>query len=281
MDTASLSVMYPSTLSQLVCRLQYHWSRNYKTLTPSQAREFGSAIHHALEAHYGSDMDPIKAFRGFVRLNYIEDVDLGITMLRNYFVQYKNENFEVLATELEIARRIPVPDDELDPPKRAKRFRIGARVDTIVRDKTLDKVFVLEHKTFSRFYKAGLELDHQFVVEAFVAEGWLGEPIAGVLYNGLRKSKKETATTKLFERHPIYISEHAIEVMLHRAYWTLIDTTADDFHIYPEPGGMTCSFCQFKSPCAEYMRGGDWKFILNNAFKKRERSDSEWVVDHA
>lgn len=271
-------VTHPSTLNKMGCKLQYHWSRNYRSPILSEAQEFGLAMHHGLAEYYGLEGDPIKAFQAYARTHNIEKVELGIAMLENYLDHYENENFEVLATELEIARRVPIPHDEKDPPERAKHFYVAAIVDTIVRDKKLDKVFVLEHKTFDRFYMGGLARDHQFVIEAFVAEGWIKMPIAGVLYNGMRKKVEPTATTKLFERHPLYINKRTIKTMLHRVYWSLIEVTSDDFHVYPEPATMTCTYCKYKTPCEEYMRGGDWQFILDNTFEKREESEDEWVA---
>ncbi len=272
-------VTHPTTLAQMACRLQHHWSRSYKPSTSSPELEFGLAIHVALAKYHELGKNPVKAFRNYARRHDTPDVDLGVAMLRNYLAQYKDESFEVLATEKEIARRVPVPYDETDPPERAKHFYVGAIIDTIVLDKKLGKTFVLEHKTFGRFFPGGFHRDHQFMIEAFVAEGWLGQPIAGVLYNGLRKKAKPSATTKLFERHPIYVNKAMIRTMLHRVYWSLIESTADDYHVYPEPSTTTCMYCKFKSPCTEYMRGGDWEFLLENTFVKREASESEWAAE--
>lgn len=280
-------VIHPSTLNKLVCKLQYSWSRDYQTLKSVPHREFGLAIHYALERYYGFKEEPVKAFLDYmdehaVTLAKVDNArDLGAAMLTNYLTKWKNERFHVICTEKEIARRVPVPIDDPHPPARAKEFYIGARIDAIVHDQILQKTFVLEHKTFDKFYSNSLDLDHQFVIEKFVADGFLKRPVAGVLYNGLRKSSTlaKHSYVNLFERHPIYITDEQVRITLHRVYWTLMETTSEDFKVYPEPSTMVCNFCDFKQPCIEYQRGGDWQFYLDNVFQKREEDDNEWFQE--
>ncbi len=285
-----MKVIHPTTLGRLSCRLQYYWSRIYQPYRKAPAYEFGIAIHNALEKYYTDKSDPVQAFKDYWDENMLSisrisnyeykdpDRRLGISMMENYLKFYtkEREDFQVLYTEKEVARRIPVPPDDPNPPSRAKGFYLGARVDAVVFDRKVSKVFVLEHKTFDTFYPKSLPLDQQFVAEKFVAEGVSAGPVAGVIYNGLRKKEKEGGTTKLFERHYLYINQRQVEVALHRAYWSLMMVTSSDFKVYPEPSTLKCNMCEFKEPCAEYCRGGDYKFILENSFQLRTEDDSEW-----
>lgn len=281
-----ITAIHPSTLIKLSdCKLQYYWSRNYKPAKKKDHFVLGLAIHKALELYYGEDADPVEVFleywaentltiEGFTSLR-----DLGVAMLENYITKYHDqdkENFEVVATEMEIARKIPVPEDEEGEPG---DFYIAAIVDAIVYETRLEQYFVLEHKTFSRFYATQLSRDHQFPIERFVAEGWLKEPIAGVIYNGLRKKEEPTATTRLFERHTLYVNDQQVDTVLHRAYWQLKQLHSDQFRIYPEPATLKCSMCDFKQPCNAYMQGEDYKFLLNNLFEEREGDDYEWETE--
>jgi hypothetical protein len=279
-------ILYPTTLTQMSCRLQYHWGRNYRA-PASDSLKFGIVIHEALQRYYEDGQEIIDALDEYVADDPEGIIDedfnyaLAAKMLSNYRERYKREQFKVLAAELEIARKLPTPHDEPDPPERAANFYVGARVDLIVLDKALGKTFVMDHKTFDRFYPDSIQRDHQFVVETYVAEGWLNEPVAGFLYNGLRKKAEPGPTTNLFERVPVYVNDQMKQVMLHRAYWKLKEATAEYFPIYPEPSSLVCAFCRFKSPCTEYMRGGDYKFLLDNTMERRERGEdgTEWVEE--
>lgn len=282
-------IIHPTTLDKLACRLQYHWSRNYKPIRSAPALEFGIAIHHALEIHYGQGLDPIKEFRAYVGKNFAStglgepERELGSAMLANYVNQYRRENFTVISTEQEIARRVPVAKDDPHPAPWVKDFYVAARIDAIVYDKALGKTFVLEHKTFEKFYPQFLQLSHQFVIEKYVADGYLKKikhpSVAGVIYNGLRKrgTPSKSKTTKLFERHVIYVTDKQVEIMLHRVYWKLMETSSKFFPVYPEPSQMTCQFCEFKQPCIEYQRGGDWKFFFDNLYQERIDDEDEWI----
>lgn len=275
-------VIHPTTLGRLDCSLQYWFSRNYKSLITSEHYEFGLAVHYAMEKYYGEGEDLIEAFEEYMNKEVLmlpgdKRMALGIAMLNNYVDHYQgDEHLEVIATELEVARKVPVPADDPHPPKRAKEFYVAARIDAIVYDENLGQSFVMEHKTFSKFFPAQLSRDHQFIIECFVANGCSEVPVDGVIYNGLRKSAKPGKTTKLFERHTLYIDDASTEIMLHRVYWELMRISSDSFHAYPEPSTMKCNFCDFKVPCNEYMHGGDYKFTLNNLYARREKEASEW-----
>jgi hypothetical protein len=272
--------IHPSTLISLDCRQQYYWSRTYKTKSPAPAFTFGLAIHEALEQYYGEGRDLVEAFK-----ETSKDLDfgfrtLGELMVRNYLKEYQGkENFETIATEIELARKIPVPQDET--PGQEMTFYVAARLDAIVKDKNLDQVLVLEHKTFDRFYPESLAMDMQFVFEKFVAEGFFKNTpvkVRGVIYNGLRKKGVGTKATRLFERHTIYINGYQVRVALYRAYWTLKQIHSGHFPIFPQPSSLKCAMCQFKTPCGEYMRGGDYQFLLDHTFIKRdEKEQQEWI----
>ena len=272
-------VIHPSTLTRLSCRLAYEWGKEYRTRTPATALSFGLCIHEALEEYYGRGTDLQDTFMQSSVQYKLEskDHDLGMAMLANYKAEYVGkERLTVLATEKEIARKVPVPFDE--DPNDALKFYVAARVDGIVTDHRTGLDMVLEHKTFKNFYPGSLDMDHQFVIEAFVAEGFLKSPVSGVIYNGLRKKAKPGGKTNLFERHNVFINPHQVKVAMHRVYWTMKAVFSKQFRVYPEPSGLKCNMCQFKNPCGEYMRGGDYLFYLENAYEKRnnESEDEEW-----
>ena len=123
-------ILHPTTLGRLDCRLHYWFSRDYKPITTADYLEFGLAIHYALDGYYGEGADPVEAFKEYMEENTIilandKNYDLGIAMMENYLEKYDEadaERFKIIATELEIARRVPVPPDEKNPPERANQF---------------------------------------------------------------------------------------------------------------------------------------------------------------
>lgn len=275
-------IIHPSTLNRLTCRLQYTWGNIYRPSQDAPHLVLGSAIHKGLEAYYGSGQKPSKGFKAiktYFRNNSVftndPDAILGQQMFQNYVDNYRGrEHFTVIYAEKEAARKIPIPYDE--NPLKAETFYIGAIIDAIVIDEKLDKTFVMEHKTFSRFYSDSLDRDHQFVFETFIAQGLVKDPeVVGLIYNGLRSRAKATGKSNLFERRYLYINQRQIDIALYRAYWTLKQVHSGNFKIYPEPQGLKCTFCNFKTPCAAYMAGEDWKFLLENTFKKKTYKESK------
>lgn len=279
------TTIHPSTLRTLsTCKLQHHWSRSYRPLTVSEPLTFGTAIHKALEHFYESGKsgatepgNPVKFFKEYAQENLlqIEGFDklyqLGVDMLQNYLDEYSIDlvDYTTLATEVTSQAEVPVPHDEKEIPE---NFIIEAILDTLVRDRR-GHIWVMEHKTFSRFHASQLALDHQFVLEAFVARNWLKVnkvpgKVEGVIYNGLRKKAK--APPPLFERHRLYVTDHQMLVALHRVYWQLKQLNSPMYKVYPEPSTMNCSYCNFKRPCEEYNSGGDYQFLLKNLYEKRE-----------
>ena len=293
-DKPKRKIMYPSTLDKLSsCRLQWAWSRKYQTKHTAEPLAFGIAIHHALERYYGHGESPVKAFMDYAKTQSLEisvgsgsqqkrfeyengtQYALGIAMMQNYEKRYKVEPFSVIETELEVARRVPVPPDGEQGKSVYSEYFVGSRLDALVQDDA-GRYYVLEHKTFESYYPAALEQSHQFVIEAYVAAGWLKKPVAGVIYNGLRKKAVATATTRLFERHTISINSVMTQNVLRRIYWEMKTMDAPEFHVYPQPGVMKCNMCEFRGPCLEYSHGGDYEFMLKTLYSAREERDDTW-----
>lgn len=271
--------IHPTTLDRLsTCRLQWYWSRNYQSRRGATALELGSAVHYALEQYYKTGENPVQAFREYAKRSPSKlettAVDLGITMMKNYVAAYQGEKLTTMATELEISRRVPIPSNEYSPKPNSGHIFLAARVDAIVKDRVTGRLFAMEHKTFETFYSLQLETSHQFVAETWLADGWakkyLGDRVVGLIYNGLRKKATPGPTTKLFERHALYVNETQIDTLLHRVYWEVLEASDPKFKIFPQPGVMKCNLCEFRGPCIEYMRGGDSSFMLENLYDSRE-----------
>ena len=281
----------PSQLEQFHCRLAWWWGTR-KRLQPIRLQihlELGSGIHLALERYYRENKNPVKVFTRWAdqRIDEMdtlwdEDVTamikartLGIEMLKGYLKTYRNvETLEPVLVEGEMVRNLPHPNTGAPT-----NIAMVCRVDTVVRDVALRKLFVLEHKTFTRFDSSQLQRDHQFAAELWVAQQYFEKPVAGVIYNGLRKQVSgPRVKLNLFERQYIYINQHQVKVFLTRAFWTGVQLMAAyrrQLEIYPEPSLFRCQQCPFKEPCTAYMRGDDVQYILETRYTKKPKFERQ------
>ncbi len=274
----------PTSLSTFSdCRLQWYWygPLGYQAISRAVAFDIGEGVHLALAKFYkgkqkGKEVDLVAVFTKWAdkRLDELEldDADeiqkaahvrtMGITMLEGYASRYRHEQLEVLAVEKEVSRPLP-----------GTGWSIDCRIVAIVKDHGYrEKVFVLEHKTFTRFLPGYLIKDHQFVAEVWAAE-MLMTPIHGLIYNGLRKQiPSPRVRVPLFERHTVEVNEFQVKGFLRRARGMWNQLSAPTLSVYPEPNPVRCSMCQFSEPCTAYMRGEDYQFILDSEYVKRDRS---------
>lgn len=277
----------PSQMNSMDCRLNWYWGyhEGYRPIKSSPALELGIGIHEALDKYYSEGADPVAFFEEWsdnrIRElaavwdddndDLLENKELGMAMLQGYVEEYDGkDNFDVIATEKTLMRRIPVPGRDT-----LSKCYLVARLDGLVRDHETGKLFSLEHKTFSRFNPGHMEVDHQFTAQVWLGQNLanemgMDEEVVGVIYNGLRKQKPSPRVRlPLFERHKLYRTEQQINVMLHRAYWQYREFNKPGIPIYPQPNPIRCGMCGFQNVCAEYQRGGDFQFLLDEQFTKR------------
>jgi hypothetical protein len=276
----------PSQLRSMECRLQWYWAYpcGYKSNRLRPNLDLGTLVHWGLENHYRGE-DPFKAMREWVDnklpgLEWEDDQEalldahkLAEAMLEGYLQEYTEETFDVLHLESTVRRRLPMPyTDE----KRFAMCMVVVRPDALVRDHKTGKLFSLQHKTFTRFSPQQLEVDPQFTAEIWVCQELphalgLNEPVVGLIWNGLRKQAPgPRVKNKLFERHIVYRNEHQIQSFLTRLYHKHIETNRpNSMPIYAEPNHFRCAGCDFKLPCEEFQRGGDYKYILRTQYSKR------------
>ena len=273
-----IKTISPSQLDAFDCSLAWYlgWIKGYTPITKRAALELGLGVHYALERYYSKGANPVKVFTRWAdgQLESLTDGErwsddvaavmdartMGIAMLEGYLKTYHHkEQFDVLFTEHTMSRKMPHADVEM-----------VVRVDAIVRDRIRDKLFILEHKTFSQFNLDQLARDHQLCAQVWVAGPWMDEPIEGVIYNGLRKQIPSPKTRlELFERHVIYINERQLAVFLKRAYGLYARMSSPGLTIFPQPNVVRCSQCGFREPCTAYCCGDDYKFLLDNFFTRR------------
>jgi hypothetical protein len=257
----------------------------YQSTRLNPALDLGTGVHHGLELFYAERRDPVKAFeawckerRGQINPQWDDDINalvelegLGVVMLEGYKQRYgDDEGLEVIATEHTLTRPIPNPETGED-----SEFTLTVRLDGIVRDVDTGKYFSLEHKTYKRLDTAFFDLNPQFTAQVWagydlVTTLGIDEPLTGILYNGLRKQAPSGRVKgDLFHRQKIYKNDDQINAMLLRAYYQCAEVASPDVPIYPQPNSMRCSYCKFREVCNEWMRGGDYQFLLDNLFTFR------------
>jgi hypothetical protein len=290
----------PSQISESTCRLNWYWKykKGYKPMRKCVALELGIGIHYALQKYYQDELDPVKTFKKWAKkrlkqmnLKWEDDINkmndaitLGTGMLKGYYKAYSgNDDFEVLETEHTLSRFIPIPGSKTG---KMSDCKLTVRLDGLVRDNRTHKLFSLEHKTFSRFSESLFDLDHQISAQVYAGQDLaktLGtkEEVVGVIWNGLRKQLPgPKVKLALFERRKVYRNKHQLDFFLHQAYTVCEELNSEDLEIYPMPNPIRCGSCDFREPCIEYMKGGDYKFLLNNLYTKRDDAvKMEYVED--
>jgi len=288
MSTRKFSGVSPSQLDAMGCRQQWKWGypEGYRPKKAAIPLELGDGIHQALEHHYeGNRTGTVDYFENwsYNRINqlgieadekFIAAMELGRMMLEEYVAEYENkDNFEVIATEKTIRHKLPTPTGG------RSKYSLTARLDGLVRMLDTGKIFSLEHKTYARLDTRSMEMNHQFTAQIwlgkYMAEALgLEEHVQGVIYNGLRKQAPgPRVKAPLFHREFLYRTESEIAAMLHRAYWACREFSKKSLAIYPQPNPIRCSMCDFREVCLEKQRGGDWEFLLEENFTRRDSGE--------
>jgi|APSaa5957512622_1039677.scaffolds.fasta_scaffold13968_4 hypothetical protein len=266
-----MATISPSQLRAMECRQQWAWAYRdgYKANRMGDALELGIGIHEALEVYYkGEEDDPAGYFEKWFGIRGIDSekmLKLGKAMLEGYVDHwYGKDEFDVLGTEKTIFRPLPVPYTD-----QVAECSVVVRLDMLVRCHRTGKLFSLDHKTFSRFNSKDIENDQQFTAQIWVGETLTdGEPIVGVIYNGLRKQTPgPRVKLNLFERRKTFRNQAQIDAFLLRAYFQYRD--AKTWEIFPQPGSIKCNMCDFQAPCSEKQRGGDYEYLLQENYTKR------------
>lgn len=196
-------------------RCRWAWDRDFNDLLrPTRTApplRFGTLVHASLEAYYKPGTKrgphPAKTFKRLFDLDYEEqghlgfrDEDgkwadageMGIDLLESYIEEYgADKRYEVIATEQPFTR--PIFEG-----KRKVALYTGI-MDGIWRDLDDGTLFIVDHKTAATINTTYLALDEQAGAYWTFGQDWIrakgllpdGEPLAGMLYNFLRKSTSD------------------------------------------------------------------------------------------
>lgn len=289
------------------CRQRWWWCfvECLQPLDTAAALKFGDIVHQALAIYYppGRKRGPHPAGTfstvlheqfeefGFKDSNgdWVDAEELGIEMLTNYVERWgKDDHIEVIAPEMPA-------EVHVYNARGAYVCTYVLKFDAVIRDLNTRKLGLFEHKTAKAISTKHLPLDEQGGSYWTFAGPWLRsqgilkpkEDIAFILYNFLRKGKKDTRPTneagqalnkngsvsknqpsKLFLRQPIYRSETDRESMLFRVRaqsWEMGQARQGKLPIYKNPAGQFpdqhCNTCPYRDMCELHETGGDWETI--------------------
>lgn len=78
-------------------------------------------------------------------------------------------------------------------------------------------------------------------------------------------------------RYQIMKTDDELEEIERNLFMEAKEMTTPGLPIYYSAGRFSCGFCAFRQPCIEKNRKGDYEFILDNMFDKRDKH--YWVKE--
>lgn len=275
-------VIHATQLQTFDLCARMHKYQNIMRLEPKRRNvnlDLGTGIHEALAAYYRDGADPINTFNKWVD-QFVEDhgtyekfeeaVELGVQMLEGYVDWAVREDAQHFAAILAVEQRFSVPI--LHPTtNRDYGHRLEGTIDLLVMD-FYGRYWIVDHKTASRFPSdIVLKVDTQFSAYTWAARMLFPDkPVAGLIYNGLRKQNPKTARTPCFKRQHLFKTDHELAEIQGRLYrkaraWK----REEDFDASP---GLHCGMrCAFTDLCTAENQGVPVDELIENLYTVKEQ----------
>lgn len=210
MNATSLSLLTTSRLKAARACQRYHhlrYEEGYRAVQEEDVLRFGTLVHKGLEAWWLAKKDgpteralelAIAAVQG--EADPFDRVRAEV-VLTGYDARWGAESYEVVGVEVEF-------DTELRNPQTgaaSRTWRLGGKIDAIVRDTRDDRVLLVEHKTSSEDISPGstywsrLRMDGQVSIYFAGARQALGIDVAGCLYDVLLKPAQRPGNVPLID----------------------------------------------------------------------------------
>jgi hypothetical protein len=138
------------------------------------------------------------------------------------------------------------------PPTENKVVRLGCKFS---KNKNQDVDYVTYLKTVQEYDKDAYE--------------------AG-LYDDMLTFLKEGGAN-FYGRYQIVKTDEELEEIERTLFMEAAEMTDSKTRIYPSPGRFSCGFCAFRQPCLEKFRQGDFQYMLDTLYEKREKH--YWVKE--
>lgn len=197
------TLSYSRARAFMNCRQRYAWQylHHIRPKDDAQPLNFGRAIHAALESFY-------KYRNESAAMDAIRDCKLGdqdetkaLVLFAAYLQRYGSDAlFDIIDVEKEFTAPIYNPDTN----RPSRTWTLAGRVDAVIRRD--DGIFIVEHKTatvIDAAYISRVTIDLQIATYAVALSRIYGEPIAGCIYNIIKKpmhQMRKGETDEEFER---------------------------------------------------------------------------------
>lgn len=180
------------------CPRRHHieYQLGYRPVDEAEELSFGTVIHRALAAwwmHAVAGIDKANRLRTALEVLTAADLDPFVfaraqVMVIGYHSRWVDEPYEVIAVEQEFSGPLINPDTGHE----SKLWRLGGKLDVLVRHTQTLQPWLMEHKTSNEdlspggIYHRRLRLDSQVSIY-FDGAHFLGFEVAGCIYDVLAK----------------------------------------------------------------------------------------------
>lgn len=264
------------------CPIKWFWKYGVELRAKrvGKAASFGLLIHHTLEKFYSPSKDSNDRTKNFLfhclEKAYREELIEGFvdpekkqwktayTILNNYFDHWKSKSYDPIGVE---------------PNFRTAVFNsngltgfIHGRWDLITRRD--DKIWVVDHKTTSRFSWKTVDVDSQFDLYYLAGFKMFGKEFGGVEVNAIRS--KISPSRANFLRIPIIKNLKEVDFIERSLARRLNQLT----HLEPEDlffnFQKSCAWkCDFLGLCRLIRQGSSTREYLDDNFCIRDRSEEQ------
>ncbi len=194
------------------CRRRHHleYHLGYRPTESGHSLRFGQLVHEGLEAWWlaakakrPQDEWLAEAMRALTEREADElDLAHAQVLLMAYHLRWKDEPYEVLAVEARFEGPLINPKTGAE----SRNWRLGGKLDVLVRDRRTGEPVVIEHKTSSEDVSPGstywsrLRMDGQVSIY-WVGASFLGQRVERVVYDVLSKPQHELKAVPVVDEH--------------------------------------------------------------------------------
>lgn len=206
---------------------------------------------------------------------FYQSVELAIQMMVGYKEHWGGplpEGFELVQPEQTL--RVPVypgPDYE--------HVVLQGTLDGLLRDTISGQLFILEHKTYGiRPRVDTLENNDQFLAYMWMAQQVFGEPIGGMVYDGMwkREVTKKRTLDDIYFRTVLTRPQHELDMFATRLVGEVQDmlgSLTSQPNIYLNRRWEGCHDCPFDKLCQAESRGEDAEYIRKTYYVQKEGTE--------
>jgi hypothetical protein len=216
MNANTLSLLTTSRLKAARACQRYHHLRyelGYRAVVEEDVLRFGTLVHKGLEAWWLAKKDgPAERALELAIAAVQDEADpfdrvRAEVVLTGYDARWSAEPYEVVGVEIEFATELRNPQTGAA----SRTWRLGGKIDAIVRDTRDGRVLLVEHKTSSEditpgsTYWSRLRMDGQVSIYFAGARQALGIDVAGCLYDVLLKPAQRPGNVPLVDEKGVKI----------------------------------------------------------------------------